>query len=147
MKTLTSKVKLSVSLIALTLTSGVVFAQSGKADLGKREFDSNCASCHGTSGKGNGVFKEYLRSSPTDLTTLTKRNGGVFPVSRMYETIEGNNVPNHSTRDMPIWGSAYRTKAAESGSGTYGVAPNDPESYVRIRIYALIDYLNRLQER
>lgn len=135
--------KVSASLMALALLSGVAFAQTTKVDLGKREYDSNCASCHGTSGKGNGPLGELLRRSPPDLTTLTKRNGGVFPVSRMYETIEGANVPSHGSRDMPVWGSDYRTKAGEY----YGEMPYDPEAFVRSRILALVEYLNRLQER
>lgn len=136
-------VKLSASVVLMGLLSGFAFAQTGKVDLGKREFDANCASCHGINGKGNGPLVEWLRRSPTDLTTLTKRNGGVFPVTRMYETIEGANVPSHGSRDMPIWGSDYRIKAAEY----YGETHYDPEAYVRSRILSLIEYLSRIQER
>lgn len=135
--------RLSASLFALAMVSGLAIGQTTKVDLGKREFDANCASCHGTTGKGNGLLVEWLRRSPTDLTTLTKRNGGVFPVSRMYETIDGANVPSHGSRDMPVWGTDYRVKAAEY----YMDVPYDPEAYVRTRILSLIEYINRLQER
>lgn len=37
--------------MALLLASSAVLAQ-GKMDLGKHEYDSNCASCHGLDGKG-----------------------------------------------------------------------------------------------
>lgn len=133
----------SASLVALTLFHGAASAQTSRVDLGKREFESNCASCHGLSGKGGGYAVEWLRKSPTDLTTLTKRNGGVFPVSRMYESIEGGNVASHGSRDMPVWGQDYRTKAAEY----YVDVPYDPETYVRSRILALMEYINRLQEK
>lgn len=135
--------KLSVSLMALTLVAGAALAQAGKTDVGKREYDENCAVCHGNNGKGNGPYRELLQRSPADLTTLTKRNGGVFPVSRMYETIEGANVPSHGSREMPIWGLTYRVRAAEY----YMDTRYDPEVYVRSRILALIEYINRLQER
>lgn len=138
-----SRLKLSASLIALTLVSGAAFAQAVKGDFGKREFEAKCASCHGVSGKGNGVLVEFLRRSPTDLTTLAKRNGGVFPVNRVYETIEGANVPSHGSRDMPVWGTDYRIQAAEY----YADVPYNPEVYVRSRILSLVEYLNRLQER
>lgn len=131
------------SLLALTLFNGLVFAQAGKVDFGKREYDSNCASCHGVSGKGNGVLVELLRRSPPDLTTLTKRNAGVFPVSRLYEIIEGANVPSHGSRDMPVWGSDYRSKAAEY----YMETPYDPDAFVRSRILALLEYISKFQER
>lgn len=135
--------KLSLSLMALTMMSGVTYAQPGKVDLGKQEYLENCAVCHGNDGKGHGPYVEFLRKSPPDLTQLTKRNGGVFPVSRMYETIEGANVPSHGARDMPIWGMDYRIKAAEY----YVDVPYEPEPYVRARILMLIEHISRLQER
>ena len=133
----------SASLVALTLFHGAASAQTARVDLGKREFESNCASCHGVNGKGGGYAVEWLRKSPTDLTTLSKRNAGVFPVSRMYEMIEGANVPSHGARDMPVWGMDYRIQAGEY----YADVPYDPEAYVRGRILALIEYINRLQEK
>lgn len=82
-----------------------------------------------------------LRKAPPDLTVLTKTNNGVFPMTRLYEVIEGANVPSHGARDMPIWGQDYRVQAAEY----YIDVPYDPEAYVRARILALLEYINRLQ--
>lgn len=135
--------KLSLSLTALTLMAGVSYAQTSKIDLGKQESQENCAVCHGANGKGGGPYVEFLRKGVPDLTQLTKSNGGVFPVNRMYETIEGANVPSHGSRDMPIWGLDYRIKAGEY----YADMPYNPEPYVRARILTLIEYINRLQER
>lgn len=135
--------KLSLSLMALTLISGVAYAQPGKLDLGQQEYQENCAVCHANDGKGKGPYVDFLRKAPPDLTQLTKTNGGVFPVNRMYETIEGANVPSHGSRDMPIWGLDYRTKAAEY----FFEMPYDQEPFVRARILTLIEYINRLQER
>jgi mono/diheme cytochrome c family protein len=126
---------------ALALASAGVMAQQ-RVDMGKREYDNNCAACHGSSGKGNGPYAELLRKSPPDLTMMAKRNGGVFPMSRAYEVIEGAGV-GHGTRDMPIWGQDYSVKAAEY----YMDVPYNPEAYVRTRILALVEYLNRLQAR
>lgn len=134
-------IRLSVSLIAMALLNGVAYGQAGKVDFGKREYEANCANCHGLDGKGNGPYVQFLRQSPPDLTQLTKKNGGIFPVNRMFETIEGANVPSHGSRDMPIWGEDYRIKAAEY----YGDMSYNPEAYVRTRILALIEYINRLQ--
>jgi len=90
-------------------------AGQAKMDIGKREYDANCSSCHGPKGLGDGPNKPYLTRSPTDLTTLAKANGGVLPVSRLYESIEGTRaVPGHGTRDMPTWGYEYRVKAAST---------------------------------
>jgi mono/diheme cytochrome c family protein len=111
--------------------------------FGQREFESNCASCHGMSGRGGGPLVGFLTKSPPDLTQLAKRNGGVFPIARAYEVIEGGAVPAHGSRDMPVWGQDYRVQAA-----TYFMdMPYDPEFYVRTRILALVEYLSRLQSR
>jgi mono/diheme cytochrome c family protein len=133
---------LSLSVIGLALYSSVVLAQQ-KTDLGKREFEANCASCHGINGKGHGQFVEFLRRSPPDLTLLAKNNQGVFPMNRLYEVIDGSHVPSHGTRDMPIWGQVYRIKDAEY----YGEVPYDPAAMVRGRILALLEYIHRLQAR
>jgi mono/diheme cytochrome c family protein len=125
--------------IAATGTLG-----QGKADLGKREYDASCATCHGLKGTGDGPSITYLTRTPTDLTKLAKANGGVLPVDRLYQSIDGTlTVPGHGTRDMPIWGSHYRVRAAEF----YTDMPYDPDAFVRAKILALIDYIARLQTK
>ena len=125
---------------ALSATAGPAAAQ-GKVDFGKREYDANCATCHGIKGIGNGPSAGILSKSVPDLTTLAKRNGGVFPIARVFETIEGEGLAAHGSRDMPIWGTDYKIKAAEH----YVDVPYNPEAYVRARLLSLVDYLYRLQ--
>lgn len=116
----------------------------GKVDLGKREYDANCASCHGLKGTGDGPSAQYLTRKPTDLTKLAKANGGVLPVHRLHESIDGTLVvPGHGTREMPTWGNQYRARAAEY----YVDVQYDPDVFVRGRILALIDYIGRLQTK
>lgn len=130
----------------LTLCLGTAFAQAQKTtDLGKREFDTNCASCHGVDGKGNGPIGELLRRSPPDLTQLAKKNGGVFPMTRLFDVIDGGNVPSHGTREMPVWGREFRIQDAEyyiEARGNY-----DSAALVRARVLTLLEYINRLQVR
>jgi hypothetical protein len=95
------------------------------------------------SGKGNGAISDLLRRSPPDLTQLARRNGGILPVDRLYDSITGDAVASHGSRDMPVWGTVYRSDAATY----YGEMPYDPESYVRARVLSLIDYISRLQAR
>jgi mono/diheme cytochrome c family protein len=122
----------------------VATGQQQKLDLGKREFDSNCAVCHGTNGKGNGPYADLLRTAVPDLSTLAKRNNGVFPFMRVYESVDGTQmVKAHGTRDMPIWGADYKVKGAEY----YMEIPYDPEAYVRTRILAVTEYVYRLQAK
>lgn len=129
--------------------NGIAGAAERKAkatiDYGKREYQNSCVLCHGTDGKGNGSLVELLKKKPTDLTTLSKMNGGVFPFDRIYAVIDGREmVKGHGDRDMPAWGERYgsdQIKAAEY----YRDVPYDMEMYARSRILALLDYLNRMQ--
>jgi len=128
-------------LISLALALPATALAQAKVDFGKGEFEANCAACHGVTGKGSGPIADLLKRSPPDLTTLQKRNGGVYPMARVYETIDGVGVAEHGTRDMPIWGREYSIKAAEY----YMDVPYNQEAYVRARILALAEYLSRMQ--
>ncbi len=129
--------------IAAVLSSGAVQAQQ-KTDLGKTEYYSKCAVCHGLSGKGEGSFGEVLKVNMPDLTLIAKRNGGVFPVDRVKMVIDGRATPRaHGTSEMPIWGTRYSVEAAPR----YDDFRWDSEAFVQVRVLALVDYLYRLQAR
>jgi mono/diheme cytochrome c family protein len=136
--------KAVVAGVSLLCATGMVMAQ-GKVDFGKREYDSNCAGCHGIKGKGDGPYNPFLTSkTSSDLTTLSKKNQGVFPYQRVYEVVDGRQaVAAHGPRDMPIWGADYLVQAG----AYYADMPYDPEMYVRTRIMALLDYLVRIQAK
>jgi mono/diheme cytochrome c family protein len=131
--------------LGLFMLAGNALAQVRPAayDHGKREFENNCASCHGTSGKGGGVLVPFLTRSPPDLTQLARNNGGVLPMNRLYDVIDGTDVPAHGSREMPVWGRDYRIKDAEY----FMESPYNAEAHVRARILALLEYINRLQAR
>ena len=134
-----------VILAALALGASQLAQAAGKADIGKSEFQNRCAVCHGAGGKGDGGAIDILKTAPADLTVLSKKNGGVFPFARVYAVIDGQQaVSGHGPRDMPIWGKTYSMETARADE-YYAFMPYDMEMYVRARILALIDYLNRLQ--
>jgi mono/diheme cytochrome c family protein len=131
----------TLAFVAMALSTSA-FAQP-KVDLGKKEFDANCAICHGADAKGSGAYGELLRRSPANLTLLAKQNQGVFPLARLYEVVEGSAVPAHGTRDMPIWGREFRAQDFQyylEARGHY-----DSAALVRARILLLLEYINRLQ--
>ncbi|MFM8609776.1 MAG: hypothetical protein ACKOCJ_04835 [Burkholderiaceae bacterium] len=86
---------------------------------------------------------ELLRKSPPDLTQLAKRNSGVLPMARLYDSITGDGIAAHGTRDMPVWGSVYR----ETAANYYMDVPYDPEAYTRARVLLLLEYVGRLQQK
>lgn len=117
----------------------------GSLDLGKKEFESRCAICHGANGEGQGTWKGMLKVAPADLTVLAKNNKGVFPFDKVHSIIDGRaDVKAHGSREMPIWGDVYNIEAAKYYSDYFGT--HDPEYFIKARIYALISYLGDLQK-
>jgi mono/diheme cytochrome c family protein len=134
----------SLMVIGALMLSLPAWAQP-KVDVGKLEYESHCAICHGDNGRGNGEMRKFLTKAPTDLTTMAKRNGGVFPNQLAWEMIDGRStveIGAHGTRAMPIWGRQYRVEAMSQTDTAF-----QPEWYVRNRIVALLDFLSRIQER
>lgn len=152
-------------MIVLTTTC----AWSEDLDVGKVEYLSSCAACHGPDGKGKGPLSGELRTAPADLTIIAKENDGVFPVKEVYEIIDGSkSVRVHGTREMPIWGFRYTPSPNQPESlrpnppytqdrGAFPPPPSNPPYYlnpsydpgvlVRNRVLAIIDYLNRIQQK
>jgi hypothetical protein len=141
-------------LIIASLAAGfAAAAQAEEFDMGKSEFQSSCATCHGADAKGKGPLSDQLKTPPADLTVLAKNNNGVFPTNAVFQTIYGlKSVPAHGTREMPIWGERFNPIV----SLPHNVDPfywkmagpeQNPEVVVRTRILAVIDYLNRIQEK
>jgi len=121
-------------------------AASAAEDTGKREYDNNCAVCHGSMGKGDGPYAGIIDTRIPDITTLQKANNGVFPYDRVYQMIDGRTeVKAHGTRDMPIWGNEYNAKAAEYYSDY--INHYNAEGFVRGRLLALINYIYSLQQK
>ena len=105
-------------------------------DEGSRLFRTYCASCHGTDARGVGPLPDRLRHVPPDLTRFAARNGGVFPAERVRRIIDGRDVASHGDRDMPVWGDAFkRTRDGRT------------EAEVKLRIDAIVKYLEAIQER
>jgi len=140
----------------LAIVAGAIIVFSGGAaaqnvDTGKAEYLSSCAACHGIDGKGNGPVTKVLKKSPADLTILAKKNNGVFPLNALYEIVDGRqSIDGHGTREMPIWG--YRFTPPDRlnlklGDDYIFLPPGSAEPVIHARILAILDYLNRIQEK
>ncbi len=121
-------------LIANTIIGFSACASAQNIDVGRAEYQSSCAACHGVDGKGDGPVSKELKTPPADLTVLAKNNNGVFPYDMVYQVIDGRNstIASHGTREMPIWG--------------YRFGP--PQAFrFKNRILAVIEYLKAVQEK
>lgn len=124
------------------LASAPVFAGDKMVDVGKGEYNAACASCHGVQGTGDGPAADQMKAKVPDLTGLTKANQGVFPFDKVYQIIDGRaEIKAHGSRDMPVWGGAFRRQSSAYFENYAG----DSESGARSRILALVEYVFRLQ--
>ena len=103
-----------------------------RADPGAETYRMYCASCHGVSGKGDGPAAGSMKTAPTDLTQLAKRNEGTFPTADFEYMLTGREeldlpvgfalFPNadfeqvltgpnpmmvHGSPEMPVWGHVF----------------------------------------
>jgi mono/diheme cytochrome c family protein len=118
--------------LATAMAAFSTCALSEDIDFGKTNYQSSCATCHGQNGKGDGPVSAELRTKPSDLTLISKRNGGVFPTEVLYQIIDGRRtIRAHGTYEMPVWGFVFQNSG--------------PENVARNRILAIIDYLKSIQ--
>ncbi len=127
--------------LAVLLAPGLAAAQSGEvmkqAVPGSELFRTYCATCHGTSARGDGPLASSMTRKPADLTEIARRNGGLFPTELVYRTIDGKKpVRGHGGADMPVWGDAFAR--SRDGGG---------EDQVRKMIQSLVDFLDSIQTR
>jgi hypothetical protein len=138
-------------IIVNTIIGFSACASAQDIDVGKTEYQSSCAACHGIDAKGNGPVSKEMKTHPTDLTILAKKNNGVFPVNMVHKIIDGrDSLSSHGTREMPIWGYRFvppQHFILKKADDYIYLPPDSPEAVVYSRILAVIDYLNRIQEK
>jgi mono/diheme cytochrome c family protein len=106
------------------------------SNSGKEMFKSYCAVCHGTDGKGNGPAASAMKTPPTNLTVLSKNDGGKYPAAHVAAVIRGQaNTPSHGSEDMPIWGPLFSSIS------------QGHDSQVQQRVANLVSYIEGLQTK
>jgi len=102
---------------------------------GKDLFKAYCASCHGLDAKGNGPMAASLKAPPADLTRISIRNHGMFPMMRVEKIIAGEELPasGHGSSQMPVWGPIFSRVTTDVDLG-------------RVRVDNLAHYLSDIQE-
>jgi mono/diheme cytochrome c family protein len=129
-------------IVALLVIAGAQARSGEVASLaeprdGASLYRTYCASCHGTSGRGDGAMAQYLRIPPADLTLIQRQNRGTFPSERVANVIDGRQaVRAHGPSDMPIWGDAFARSP---------IVGDEPAIEAKIR--ALVTFLDSIQQR
>jgi mono/diheme cytochrome c family protein len=107
-----------------------------QAMAGKDLYREYCAVCHGATAKGDGPAAAALKTPPTDLTQISKNNGGKFPEIKVQHIIngDGDQPVAHGSKDMPVWGNIFRHMSANPDLGT-------------VRVYNLMKYIEEIQAK
>ena len=77
---------------------------------GRDNYVMYCSTCHGAEGRGDGPVAAALTTKPSDLTVLSRENGGTFPRARVMSFITGaerERVRAHGSGGMPAWGPIF----------------------------------------
>jgi mono/diheme cytochrome c family protein len=111
--------RLLVIAVAAMLAAGTSYADQSKAKVtipitkttassGKMMYSNYCAPCHGVDGRGQGPVASALKTSPTDLTVLSRNNHGKFPDTHVVSVLQsGAEMPSHGSAEMPVWGPIF----------------------------------------
>ncbi len=106
------------------------------SNSGKEMFNSYCAVCHGTNGKGEGPAASAMKTPPSDLTVLAQKNGGKYPSAHIAAVIRGQaTTPAHGSQDMPVWGPLFSSIS------------QGHEAQVQQRVANLVQYIDTLQAK
>jgi mono/diheme cytochrome c family protein len=99
-------------------------------------FKAYCAACHGTDAKGAGPMAKWLKVKTPDLTRISSRSKGRFPLARLQRIISGqeNVQSGHGTREMPVWGPIFSQVESDRDWG-------------RMRVYNLAQFIQTLQQK
>ncbi len=115
---------------------------AGPGPTGAEDFATYCAACHGARGMGDGELAGGLTKKPANLTSLSARNGGTFPATRVMAKIwgpagAGRSGDSHAL--MPQFGPLLDSPAVPYDGGD-GIATPTP-----LRLVQIADYLRGLQ--
>ena len=96
-------------------------------------YETYCATCHGPNAKGNGPEASKLKIPPADLTRISARNAGTFPLMQIERIISGEEE-RRGHGAMPVWGPVFSEVTRDQDLG-------------RVRIDNLARYLRDIQSK
>lgn len=102
-------------------------------------YGDNCAVCHGPAAQGNGDLAADLETLPADLTLISRRNGGTFPVAKVLSQIDGYTRMQNRDQVMPEYGALLTGDTVPVALG------EDEFSPVPRPLAALVAYLESIQ--
>jgi mono/diheme cytochrome c family protein len=108
---------------------------------GAEDFAAYCAACHGMGGKGDGPMAATLPKRPADLTTLSARNGGTFPTTRVMAKIWGYSGGGQNGAVMPDFAPLLEGAQMVLYDGGDGIPTPTP-----LRLVQVAEHLKTFQQ-
>lgn len=96
----------SITILLITVLFPCLALAQGNADKGKALFARQCASCHGSGGKGDGAAAAALNPKPTNLTDKTYMAG--LKDEQLIEVIKKGGGAVGKSPLMPPFGAALK---------------------------------------
>ncbi len=103
-------------------------------DFGKDLFFEHCTRCHGVDATGNGPDATDLKTVPADLTKISERRGGVWPMLEVMSILDGYLKVQEPRDDMPIITELNDGPAVEFDTGN-GLVTRIPSGLIEIAEY------------
>lgn len=125
-----------LAILAACLLAAPVVAQD--ADIGRALYHTHCATCHGLEGGGDGPMSGVLLIPPSDLTGLSLRNAGTFPLERVVMRIDGREPLVSHGSPMPVYGDYFE--------GVFDVPMKTPAGQPILTSQPVVDLVAYLRE-
>ena len=131
----------TILVVSLTVLSTFGGAQAQDAGVGGALFAQYCATCHGTDAMGDGPLNDLMTTKAPDLTGLSARNDGSYPMLEVIHIIDGRTGLRGHGGPMPTYGSVFDDEHGQSESGDYSAILE-----TRGRILSLAMFLESIQQ-
>jgi len=126
---------LALSLAALFPAMGALAQDAAGAEI----YMEYCAGCHGEAAMGDGPLSALISVEVPDLTVLSRRYGGNFPLVDVVRQIDGRVEMRGHGDPMPVFGAML-----SGASAVIDTAEGDP-IVTKAAVLAVADYLEGLQ--
>ena len=107
---------------------------------GRILYMENCVSCHGVTGRGDGPNATSLGTVPADLTQISARRDGVWPILEVMSIIDGYSRNTLPREDMPVFENFLNDKMVKFDTG------NGVNVLVPTKLIEMVYYLETLQD-
>lgn len=127
-------------LAGVAACAGILACAPPPEVTGRALYQDFCVSCHGPSGRGGGPEAAERGLAVPDLTLISARNGGRFPMAGVMSTIDGYTRRRAGPIVMPEFGVALQEGPLVLVDTGDGIVTPTPE-----RLVALAEYLRSIQ--